>query len=235
MWQRHIGISTLFGAPDAPAQLIKLCQTKHVGPMDDHGVGVRNINARFNDVGCQQQIKFTVGKVGHDLFKVTCAHLAMRHVKLDFRHKVFKFLGNPTQFVDPWADIENLAATMAFAQDGLAHDNRIVGRDIGSDSKTIDWRGCNDRQFLDPGQCQLQGSWNWCRGQGQNMHIRFQFLEPFLVLHAEMLFFINNQKSKVLEMYTGSQKGVGSTNNINMSAFDIVLDQFGILASDKTR
>lgn len=66
------------------------------------------------------------------------------------------------------------------------------------------------------------------------MHIGFQFLEAFLVLDAEMLFFINNQKSKILEMDTIAQKRMRPADDIDMTAFKVVFDQLGVLAGDKT-
>ena len=47
--RRHgeIGIGAGLAAADAAAQLVELGQAEHVGAMDDHGVGVADVEARF--------------------------------------------------------------------------------------------------------------------------------------------------------------------------------------------
>ena len=54
--QGQIGIGAQLAAADAAAQLIELRQAEHVGAMDDHRIGGRNVEAGFDDVGREQQI-----------------------------------------------------------------------------------------------------------------------------------------------------------------------------------
>ncbi len=55
------------------------------------------------------------------------------------------------------------------------------------------------------------------------------------MLDAEMLLFIDDQKSKIFELYTVTQKRVCPTHDVYMPAFKVVLDQLGILAGHQTR
>ena len=225
----------MFGPTDPTTQLIQLSQTKHIRTVNDHGVGVGHINARFNNVGRQQQIKLAIGKVGHHLFKVTCTHLTMGNIKLDFRNKRFEFLGNTRKLIDPWANIKHLPATMALAQNCLTDNHRIVRCDVCPHGKTVYRRCRNDRQFLNPGQSELQGARDRCSRQGQNVDVRFKLFQTFFMFNAKVLFFIDDQKTKVFEMNTIAKQSMRAADDINMSAFKVVLDQLGGFTGHKTR
>src|SRR3546814_10080783 len=43
--QREVGIAALLGTADAAAELVKLRQAEHVGTVDHHGVGGRDVEA----------------------------------------------------------------------------------------------------------------------------------------------------------------------------------------------
>ena len=47
--QSQIGIGARFGPADAAPELIELRQAEHVGAVDNHGVDIRDVEARFND------------------------------------------------------------------------------------------------------------------------------------------------------------------------------------------
>ena len=83
--QGQIAISPLFAAPDAPAQLIQLSQSKHIGPVNDHRVGIGNVQAAFHDIGGQQDIIFPANEVCHDLFQFARGHAAMSHSDIGIR------------------------------------------------------------------------------------------------------------------------------------------------------
>ena len=52
MPRRHgqVGVGAGLAPADASPQLIELSQPEHVGPMDHHGVGVPDVEPRFDDV-----------------------------------------------------------------------------------------------------------------------------------------------------------------------------------------
>ena len=47
----EISIAPDFAAPYSSLELVKLCQTEHIGAVDDHGVDPRHINAGFDNRG----------------------------------------------------------------------------------------------------------------------------------------------------------------------------------------
>jgi len=78
---RHdqIGVGPMMRAPYSSANLMELRQTKHVGTIDDDGIGGRYVDAALDDGRAQQHIKALVIEVEHDLLQLPLGHLAMSH------------------------------------------------------------------------------------------------------------------------------------------------------------
>ena len=126
--QREIGIGALLGAPDPAAQLIELRQAEHVGAMHDQGVGGRDVEAAFDDVGREQHVVLAVVERGHDVFELGRRHLAVGDGDAHFRHGLVEERLGLGEVLDARADIERLAAAIAFAQQRLADHHRIERR-----------------------------------------------------------------------------------------------------------
>jgi len=73
----EVGIGPFFGAADAAAQLIELCESKSVGAVHNHRIGSRNIQSAFDDGCAQQHLNFLLNKVKHYAFQPTFAQLPM--------------------------------------------------------------------------------------------------------------------------------------------------------------
>ena len=56
-------------ASDSPAQLMELCQSEFVGPLNDDGVGVGNIDTRLNDRRAHENVMMLVVEVRHHPLK----------------------------------------------------------------------------------------------------------------------------------------------------------------------
>ena len=61
----EIGIGALGAAPNPAAELVKLGQAKRIAAIDNQGVGVGDIQARFDDGGTEQHVNFTAGELVH--------------------------------------------------------------------------------------------------------------------------------------------------------------------------
>ena len=103
--QGQIAISAQFAAADAATQLIELRQPKHVSAVDDQGVGGRDVETAFDDVGRQQQVKGALVERGHHIFEVGRRHAAMRHRDTDFRHDLTQFLAHLVEIGDVGRDV----------------------------------------------------------------------------------------------------------------------------------
>ena len=84
----QIRIGLMVAAAHASAQLVQLREAKHIRPVNEDGVGVSNINPRFNDRGTQKHVVALLIKVAHDVLEFSFAHLAVRDRNARFRQKL---------------------------------------------------------------------------------------------------------------------------------------------------
>ncbi len=83
--QGQIGVSAQLGAADPPAQLIELGEAEHLRAVNDHRIGSGNIEARFDDIGGEQQIVLLVvegarpiARLGYSEYVVVDSKFSMR-------------------------------------------------------------------------------------------------------------------------------------------------------------
>ena len=121
------------------------------------------------------------------------------------------------EIADARNDIEGMAAAIALAQQRLADDQRIEGRDEGAHRHAVDRRRGDQRQFAHAGQRQLQRARDRRRRQRQHMHIGLQVLQPFLVLDAEVLLLVDDQQAEILERDRGAEQRMGADDDVDLA------------------
>ena len=67
------------------------------------------------------------------------------------------------------------------------------------------------------------------------MHIGAQFFQALFMLDAEMLFFINDQQTKITELDLSGEQSMGADNNIDAAFGQLLFGLFQFLSSDKPR
>ena len=67
------------------------------------------------------------------------------------------------------------------------------------------------------------------------MDIGTQFFQTFLVLHTEMLFFINDEQSKISELDLTRQQRMGANYDINAALSQLFLGKFQLFAANQPR
>ena len=82
----------MVAAPDATAQLVQLREAEFIGAVHDDGVGVRVVDACFNNRRAQQHIGALVVKITHDVFEFALMHLPVREGDAGFGHEFFELL-----------------------------------------------------------------------------------------------------------------------------------------------
>ncbi|MNT64361.1 hypothetical protein D3C72_2022540 [compost metagenome] len=105
----------MFGPTNAAADLIELRQPELVRAMHDQRIGVRNVEAGFNDGRRQQHVELVVVEGIHDVVEFARRHLAIGNHERHFRHLLPQELGNVRLVLNPRHDVEALPATIFFA------------------------------------------------------------------------------------------------------------------------
>ena len=71
----EVGVGPLAGSADAAAQLVELGEPEGVGALDDHRVGVGDVEAGLDDRGAHEHVEALLPEVDHHLLELVLAHL----------------------------------------------------------------------------------------------------------------------------------------------------------------
>ncbi len=63
-------------------------------------------------------------------------------------------------------------------------------------------------------------------GHGKDVHFFAHLLQALFVAHAEALFFIDDQQSKIGELYVLGQQAVSADEDVDLSGFDSLQNIF---------
>jgi hypothetical protein len=55
------------------------------------------------------------------------------------------------------------------------------------------------------------------RGQRQQVHVRAQRLQRFLLAHAETLFFVDDDQAEVFELHVRLQQAMGADDHVDLA------------------
>ena len=94
-------------------------------------------------------------------------------------------------------------------------DHRILRHDEGAHRQAVDRRAGDQAHLAHPGERQLQGPRDRCRGQGQDMHAGAQLLQPLLLSDAKMLLLVDNHQGKIAKRDRLGEQRVGADDNID--------------------
>ena len=122
-----------------------------------------------------------------------------------------------------------------FAQQRLAHRQRVERRDKSPDRHAVDrWRG-DQREFAHAGHGELQRTRNRRGGQREHVNVALDLLEPLLVLDAEMLLLVDDQQTEIGEIDRRTQKRMRANDDVALAGFQFLLGQCQFLRAHKTR
>jgi hypothetical protein len=131
--------------------------------------------------------------------------------------------------------VVGLAAAVLLAQQRLAHQDRVLGRDVGAHSQAVDRRGGDDRHLADAREGHLQGARDRRGGQRQHVHVLAQLLQPLLVLDAEALLLVDDDEAEVLELHLLGQEGVGADDDLRRARLELGAGLVRLLGGDQAR
>ena len=226
--RREDGVGARLGAPDAAAQLIELREAEHIGAMNDQRVGAGDVETGFDDRGRQQNVVFAVVEGADLVLELARRHLAVGDDEFGLGDVLPQERRGLVEILDARADIERLSAAIALAQQRLAHDQRVEGRDERAHREPIDRRRRDDRQFAHARHRELQRARNRRRRQREHVHLRAQLLQALLVRDAEMLLLVDDDEAEILEDDRLAEQRVGADDDVDR-AFGEALLRFALL------
>ena len=133
----------------------------------------------------------------------------------DARQHPAKLFGLRLDRLHPVVDVEDLAAAVQLAQDGVTDEPRRRLGHPGLDRQPVLRRGLDDRHVADAREGQVERPRDGRRRQGQDIHLALELLETLLGGHAESLLLVHDDQPEVLEPDVLAQQTVRPDDQVH--------------------
>ena len=144
--RKQVAERLLVGSSHSSAQLMQFRQAKVVGIVDDDGVGIRDVETRFDDGGADEHVIFIVGKVEDELFDNLGLHLSVGKGDTRIGHESLDACNDVGQLRDAVVDVEDLSVARELEVDGFLDHRIIVAMHLGLDWIAVGRRRGDDAE-----------------------------------------------------------------------------------------
>ena len=106
---------------------MELRKAEAIGVLNDKGVDIRNVDARFDDGGADQDLRLAVGKLLHHMAQALFVQLAVRDRNADLlAEELFELRGTAVDGLHTVVQVVDLPAARKLAPDGFG-DHAPIG------------------------------------------------------------------------------------------------------------
>ena len=156
-------------------------------------------------------------------------HLAVPDGDPRFRDDRGQLFGPFADGLHPVMDEEDLPAAAQLPQDRLADQLLGEAGHEGLDRQPVHRRGIDDGEVADTHHGHVKGARNGGGGQGHDIHHGPERLQSLLVLDAETLLLVDDQKPQILEGHILLQHAVGADDDVDLPFFEPLQDSLLLL------
>ena len=214
---------------------MQLGEAEGVGALDDHRVGVGDVEARLDDRGADEHVEALLPEVEHHLLELVLPHLPVRRRHPRLGHELADVRGGLLDRVDPVVDEEDLALAQQLAAYG-GHDLAVlVGADVGQHRVPLLGRGGDRRHLADAGDRHLERARDRRGAHGEHVDRGAQPLHLLLVLDAEALLLVDDDQPEVLHPDVGVEQPVGAHHDVDLAVREPVDDLARLLVGLEAR
>ena len=199
------------------AQLIHLCKPESVGVFDNNCIDVRNVKPRFYYGCAYQDVNLALRYLHHYCLYFGFVHSSVNNRNPCVRHNLCKLVRRLVNSVNPVKEIIDLTSARKLAFDCLADYKLVIFHHICFNRVSVARRLIDYTHIPDTAQRHMKRSRYRRGGKRQNIDIVAHFLDFFFMTYTKTLFFIYNQKSKLVKLYSLAEKLVRSYNYVCLS------------------
>src|SRR5574341_1879621 len=126
------------GAPTDPAsKLVQLRQAKMIGAIHNQGVGIGDIQPRFDNTRADQNIDLAFRELLHHCFELMFSHLTVADGYAGFEHDFLKAVCLGVDGLDAIVDEEDLPTAIHFPEDSLADQVIVAPANVIDNGKAL--------------------------------------------------------------------------------------------------
>ena len=174
---------------------MQLREAETIRPVDDHRIGIGNIDAVFDDGGADENVAAPLVEIGHHAFQTALGHLPVADANARLGCQFRYLVGGAVDALHFVVKIEDLAAASKFAGDGLGDDGAALFHHEGIDGEALGgWRS-DDRKVAKAGDRQVERTRNRRRRERHHVHLGAQVLQLFFVAHPETMLFVDDHQA----------------------------------------
>ena len=203
-------------AADTAADLVELREPEGVGPLDDQGVRLRDVDPRFDDRRRDENVRVACEEGVHPLLEHALAHLPVRDEEAKVRTELLELLGRDVDRLDAVVEVEGLALACALAVEreldqlvvDLAHRRPDRPPPLG--------RGLDDRDVAQPREGHVQRARDRRRGQRQDVDLEPQCAQELLLPDAEALLLVDDDEAELLGDHVAGEDPMGADEHVDL-------------------
>ena len=149
-------------------------------------------------------------------------HLPVGEFHGNLRDQLLDMRSDLRNILHPVVDIIYLAVSCTFPLDRFPHHLVIIFHHIGLDRHTVIRRFFKDAHIPDPDKAHMECPRNRRCRQRQHIYVLLKLLDLLLMLNAEPLLLIDDQKAQILELDVIPKHPVSPDHNIDQTPFHIL-------------
>ena len=231
----EVRVGPLAATADATAQLVQLREPEAVGPLDDEGVGVGDVEAGLDDRRAHEDVEPLLPEVEDDLLEAVLAHLPVGHGDAGLGHELADAGRGLLDRRHLVVDEEDLPLAQQLAPDGRGERLLVVGADVGEHRVALLGRGLQRRHLADAGHRHLERARDRGGRHREDVDRGAQRLELLLVLDAEALLLVDDDEPEVLEPHLLGQDAVGADDEVDRPRGEAVEHGLGLAVALEAR
>src|SRR4030095_14856269 len=222
------------GAADASPQLVELRETEVICSVDDDGISVGKIEARFNDRRANQDLGFIFQEIEHDFFQCLWPHLTVRHRQLCLGKQIRQLERQPIDGLDAVMEKKYLATPLQLTKNRIADDLLVITCHVGLNRQPIRWRGFDDAQITNADQRHMQGARDRRRRQTDHIDELAQLFQSLLVDDTEGMLFVDDDQAQIFKLDILLEQTMSSDQDVHGTPRGLLEDFRDLLRGQET-
>ena len=210
--EHRVGLSV--GTPHPPAELIELSEPEHLRLIHDERIRPGKVQSRFHNGRTHQHVELAVPEFVHGIFEFLFGHLTVRHTHTGRRHEFLHHGRRLGQGLHPVVHEEHLTLPGQLTFHDLPQRAAVPVDDGRGHGLALGGRGFQHGKLAYAGHGKLKRAGNGRGRKSKSIHVFAQFLQLFLVTHAETLLLVENEQAEIGQLHVLGKQTVRTYENI---------------------
>ena len=208
---------------------MQVAQAEILRSIDDNGIGIRDVDTTLDNGSCQEYIVVIIHEIVNNLFQFFRFHLSMTDAYTTIRDISLNKRLQFQQVLYAVVHEEYLSVSAHLKVDSLGNDFFVERMYFCLNRITIGWRCLDDRQVSRSHKRELQGTRYRSSRHSERIDVHFQLAKFFLYPHTELLLFVDDKQTKILELHALADEFVCTYQDLDFTIRQFLQDTGSIL------